>query len=443
MRYTLGILLFFLLVLPAGALSVDYQISPEILLPGDLADCILEIKTAEEVKINSIWITGYGVSIEPKNFYYVGNVSGVYKLPFSIKAEKPGKFNVEVLISLENATLTQNIMVVVDDNFPSISVNEPLYVGEINYAKFSISSPVKLTDVKIRPLFNSVPREIFIGNLDGKEDFQLKFEPQEKLEFKVSFYNGLNYHEIVRRVDASYLPSKGVFVNVNSSHSSLYVADCIRISAEISNLRGDAIYALKLRALSDLGTFDSELKELSKLDSKSTKVVDFVYTPLSSGEDTIKIVAEFKDEFGKEYIVEKELKIKVLDGYPLLLSLTTTGIGKVSIAGVVSNVGRSAVYNVYVVAACIDKAEEFVGNVDPSDYQTFDLSLRCNKTAKVTVTWTNEIGKNFEITRFLEISGTEKEDVSSSQTSFFVSLGALVLVIAIILAILWKYKRRT
>lgn len=441
MRCSLSILLFFL-IFPASALSVDYRISPEILLPGDLADCVLEIKTAEEVKINSIWITGYGVSIEPKNFYYVGNVSGVYKLPFSIKAEKPGKFNVEVLISLENATLAQNIMVVVDDKFPSLSVNEPLYIGEINYAKFSISSPVKLTDVRIRPLFKSVPQEIFIGNLDEKTDFQLRFEPQEKLEFKISFYNGLNYHEIVRRVEASYLPSKGVFVNANSSYSSLYVADCAKITVEISNLRGDAVYALKLRALSNLGTFDSELKELSKVDSRSTKVVDFVYTPLSSGEDTVKIVAEFKDEFGKGYMVEKEIKIKVLDGYPLLLSLTTTGFGKVSIAGVISNVGRSAVYNVYVVATCIDKAEEFVGNIDPSDYQTFDLSLRCNKTAKVTVTWTNEVGKNFEMTRFLEISSAEK-DTSANQTSLLVSLVALFLVVAVILAILWRYKRRT
>jgi len=133
MRKSLLILILLIAVEVSNAegVSVSYQVSPQILLPGDYADVTLILKnpSTSDVKVNSIVVSG--ARAEPSAIYSVGTIpaGGSYTMTFSVKGEEIGRKNVQVEISTENETVTQNIMIVVDDSFPSLTITSTLHGG--------------------------------------------------------------------------------------------------------------------------------------------------------------------------------------------------------------------------------------------------------------------------------------------------------------------------
>ncbi|RLF37234.1 MAG: hypothetical protein DRN03_02635, partial [Thermoplasmata archaeon] len=367
-----AILAYFAYPVLAGV-SVQYEISPDILLPGDYADCLIKLTNTgtDDIEVYSVVIYGGGLSVEPKQFYSVGALpgGGSYTLPFSIKAENVGRYNVEVVVYTENETLTQNIMVVVDDNFPSLSVEGSLYLGEVNELKLVFSTPVELKDVRVEALFNASPKAVYLGTVSGKAEGVMKFlaTGERPLQFKLSFYNGRNYHELVREVQPAYVKSRGVVLNISAAYTTSYIGDCISVTVEVSNLRRDDVYNVTVYAVSQLGTFSEAMKRIAKITSGESRTLEFTYSPRRSGTDSISFLVVFYDELGNRYEASGSTVVKTLDS--LSLSLTnveaTVEGAEIRVSGDISNNGRSVAYNAYAIAICgKGRKDYFVGSID-------------------------------------------------------------------------------
>lgn len=451
-KYVLLLVLFIALIHLAAAqgVSVSYKLNPEILMPGDYADCILTISnpnpTGEAIDVKSVTLSGYGVEIAPRTIYSIGNIppGGSVTLPFSIKALKPGRFNVEAAISTENGTIRQNIQVVVDDNFPSITVTSPVYKGEVNELQFYVSAPTELKDVRVEALFNATPQSIYLGDISGGSEGILKFFPSSStLAFKISFYNGKNYHEVVRTVKLRLLESRGVVMNITIPYKTLYLGDAIAIPVEVANLRGDEISDVKIFAWSNLGEF-SDPVEVPKIDSGESKKAIFRFSPSKSGDGIAVIRAEYSDEFGNRYNIQQNFSIKILNSFAVSLTnikVTREGF-EVTVSGDVSNNGRSEVYNAYASARCNGYvADYFIGNIDPSDFQSFDLPVKCNGSVTIEVSWSNELGENFEIQKEVSV-GKELPEVEASNLPVIVSVAVAVVVFAVIGLVIYRQIRK-
>ncbi len=450
MRKSLPIILILLLaveVAHAEGVSVSYQVSPEILLPGDYADVTLTLTnpSTHDVKVNSIVISG--AKAEPSAIYSVGTIpsGGSYTMTFSVKGEQVGRKNLQVKISTENETITQNIMLVVDDNFPSLTISSPVYRGVVNEVEFYVSSPVELKDVKVEALFDAIPKTVYLGDFSGGKEGKIKFIPNsDKLKFKISFYNGRNYHEVEKEVTVRLVNPQNVVLNVTSPYKTLFIGDAIPIPVEVTNLRSDAIYDITVSAESPLGSLSSPVS-IAKLESGESKTLSFIFSPSKAGEGEVVFRVDYKDELGNEMSVERKFTIEVLDSYAVMLTninVEREGL-KYSVSGDVSNNGRSEVYNAYAIGECGGfRTAYFIGNIDPSDFQSFELPVECNGSVKVTVQWSNEIGENFAISEIVELKGKSFVEVEENPMPTYISIAVAVVILAIVGFIIYRQIRK-
>ena len=448
MRKSLLILILLIAVEVSNAegVSVSYQVSPQILLPGDYADVtlILENPSTSDVKVNSIVVSG--ARAEPSAIYSVGTIpaGGSYTMTFSVKGEEIGRKNVQVEISTENETVTQNIMIVVDDSFPSLTITSPLYMGVVNEVVFYVSSPVELRDVKVEALFDAVPETVYIGDFSGGKEGKIKFIPDsDRLRFRLSFYNGKNYHEVEREVKVRLLIPQNVVLNLTLPYKTLFIGDVIPIQVEITNLRTDTVYDIKISAESPLGSLSGPLS-IAKLESGEGRNLNFKFSPSKAGEGEIVFRVECKDEFGNEFSLERKFTIEVLESYAVMLTnlnVAREGL-KYSISGDVSNIGRSMVYNAYAVAECEGiRADYFIGNIDPSDFESFEIPVECTGNVKVTVKWSNEIGESFAISETVEVKGKTQVEVEENPVPTYISIAVAVAVLAIVGFIIYRQRK--
>lgn len=451
-----ALLLMMLKSVSAEGVSVSYKISPEILLPGDYADVtlILQNPTTKEVKVNSIVVSG--ARVEPTSIFSVGTIpaGGSYSVTFSVKGEEIGRKNIKVTVSSEikvdeknttSQTITQNILLVVDDNFPSLTITSPVYRGVVNDINFYLSSPVELKDVRVEALFDAIPKTVYLGDVAGSKEGSFKFIPEsESLKFKITFYNGRNFHELEKEVKVKLLNPKDVVLNVSSPYKTLFIGDAITIPVEVTNLRSDAIYKVKVSAKSALGTF-SDSVTIAKLESGESKTINFKFSPSNAGEGSVVFRVDYEDELGNANSVEKGFSIKVLESYAVQLSnleVKTEGF-KVSVSGDISNNGRSEAYNAYASAVCDGyKADYFIGNIDPSDFQSFELPLECNKSATVFVKWSNEIGETFEISQVVELKEKSIGEVEEKPLVTYISIAVALVVLAIVGYVIYRQIRK-
>ena len=449
MRKLIPVILFIfsLHLASAQGVSVSYQISPALLLPGDYAECTMVITnpTSKDVVVSSVTLSGYGVEVAPNGIFSIGKLppGGSVSLSFSIKAIKVGIYNVVASISTQNGTLRQNIQVVVDDSFPSVTITSPLHKGEVNTLTFYISSPVELKAVRVEPLFNATPQSVYLGDVgsQGAEGTFKLLPTSSTLKFRVSFYNGNNFHQVIRSVDVRMLEARQVAINATLVYRTLYLGDVVDLPVEVANLRGDDILDVKV-SVSGLGFNDS--REIPKIPSGESKRIVFKFSPSKSGKGEITITTHYSDEFGNEYDQTKRITVKALDS--LAVSVTNLNIARegaeTRVSGDVSNNGRSIAYNVYSVLTCNGyRADYFVGNIDPSDFQSFDLPAKCNGSATLAVSWSNEIGETFEIQKEVRI-GSVLQHVEAGEFPVVVSIAAALVVLAIIGVIVYRYIRK-
>lgn len=425
------LLLLLLLIFPASATSITYSVEPKIILPGGIAECKITITSPTPVKINQISVFGYGVEVQRDQFYVGGYVTS-YSFTFTVKALRVGTHYVDVNINLENDSIFQAIPITVDDVFPVISASGSAYEGEINTVRFLISTPVQLRNVKIRPLFESYPKELIFGILEGSAEFYLAFEARDNLVFEISFYNGKSYHLVKRSVEVSILPSKGVIVDLNLTYKTFYMGDSANLYVGLTNLRNDRIYDVQVSLICNCD-FDSN-KTIAKLDSKEVKNLKFTFSPNEAGNGSLEVQVKFKDEFGKEHYFKRKLEFHVFEEHQLVF--TNVRASK-TVSGEINNLGRSTTYNVFLEAFCNGKKEEqFLGNLDPADFQMFEFHIICDRIL-LKASWSNELGKKFEIYKELKF----EREVKQGSIAPLLSLAALIFVTVMVVLIAWRIKR--
>ncbi|HDH45334.1 MAG TPA: hypothetical protein ENG66_08160, partial [Thermococcus sp.] len=93
-KFTLLFLLLILILQPTQA-QIAVEMNPEILLPGDVADCKLVIAN-NPIQIDEVvFFAQHGIKIEPQ-YVSVGKipVKTRYTIPFTLTAEKAGIYTV-------------------------------------------------------------------------------------------------------------------------------------------------------------------------------------------------------------------------------------------------------------------------------------------------------------------------------------------------------------
>ena len=430
-----------------SAQTIKVEINPRTLLPNDIADCKISIETTNAMYIKEIvFFPPHEVEVFPSSITGIGQLmpGSVYELPFTIKVKKSGIYTIPVYIRTLNETLKHYIVVRVESRMPEIVLNKTtLTLNEVNEIEFRVSSPIDISNVIVEPLFEANPSVIFVKDYKGS----FKFEPRKpiKLKFKLKFYNGRNFHEIIQEINVSYVHSRGLIVNISSDYSLMRIGDVMTVSLEIINLRSDNIFSLTLNVSSNY-PYDVISKNIIKIPiirSGDKKIVKFKFCPKRAGKRTLTINLKYMDEFNIIHIKNININIKVINKTTLQFSSIEVErkIGAISITGDICNLGKTRVYNI-MISAFSDNSEKtyFIEYLDPSDFDSFELSLPSAKLIRLKAKWNNELGEEFEICKDIKIPETKPREESSNILPLIISIIALAVVLMFVIL---TFKRRT
>jgi len=436
----------FLLLFPASALTISYEITPEIVLPNGYADCIITLRNtgSTPIDINSISFVSATIEFEPAYIQHVGNLSpnGVYTLKVSMKSSTVGRQNAQMIVSTSDGSFSQSIELVVDDRFPELSIASPLYRGEVNEVKLLVLSPIQLRSLRIEAMFNATPKTFSVGDLVGAKDFQFRIgEELDNMTFKVSFYNGRSYHEIEKTIKVDYLPSKGIIVSLRPSKDVIFLGEAVNLSLGITNLRSDDIYNVEVQLLGK-GKFSQTSAKLDKISAGGKQELSFVFSPRETGEVEINAKIKFEDFFGNAYEKLEKLRVSVLESYVLQIVNVqkVTTAGKTKISGEVINFGHRNALNTKISAFCdAEKADYYIGEIDAKDYETFELEVYC-ANATLLLTWWNDAGDSFSFSQEIEL--TKLEVSKENPLPIYIATISSGLVIAIVFYVFYRARKK-
>ena len=307
-----------LLTIPlASAQVVKVEMNPQTLLPNDVANCKLVVSLPQLTYVSGItFYHSSAIEIQPDSISGIGWVQS-YELPFTIKAKKSGIYTVEVVVNTINGSIKQAFVVRVEGKMPEIVLDRTTFtLDEVNDVGFSISSPLEISNVIVIPMFDADPKVIYVKN--GRGSFEFEPKKPEPLKFKIEFYNGENYHEVVQTVNVKYRESKGVLINATPQYPITLIGDVVTIDVQISNLRQDDIYSVRIN-VSD-GSFSAKSVDIPVMKAGESKVVKFKWCSRSAGIKNVTIDVTYLDEFNNRYSERKTVTIKVLNETALQFS---------------------------------------------------------------------------------------------------------------------------
>ncbi len=428
-----------LLTIPlASAQVVKVEINPSTLLPNDVADCKLIVSLPQLTYVSGI--TFYHpseIEVQPDSISNVGWIQS-YELPFTVKAKKSGTYIVEVIVNTMNGSIRQAFVVRVESRMPKIVLDKTTFtLNEVNEVGFTVSSPLDISNVIVVPLFDANPNVIYVK--EGRGNF--KFEPRnpKPLKFKIEFYNGKNYHEVVQTINVEYRKSKGVLINVTPEYPIALIGDVMSIDVQISNLRQDKIYSVKINACD--GEFSMRSMKIPIILAGETKVVRFKWCPKSAGVENLTIDITFLDEFNNEYSEQKTVKVEVLNKTTLQFSGVEIErkVGGITITGDICNNGRSKAYNIFISA---NGKTYYIDYLDPSDFDSFEIVVPSNVSKiELKVAWTNEIGERFE--KIVELTVPKGKTMSHEERYDLLPLiVSVVTLIVVLIMVISAWKRR-
>ncbi len=426
------VLLFVLIltIFPVSAQSVSVSFTPSVLFPHDVASGVLKISSPTPVRITGITFYSSGVEIVPKSVSNVGYV-GYYELPFKIIAESEGIHTVRAVISTTNGSITQEFVVRVIGQMPKIVLDKTLLrLDEVNTVTFRISTPVQISNVVVTPLFKAEPERIFVVNGVGS----FRFEPRKPipLRFEIEFYNGDNHHVVYETVRVGYVKSSGVTINATPEYGTVLRGDVVKVNVQVANLREDEVKSLRLTFSGNVSPKEVEIPTLKGGESKEVTVL---WCPV---EGRMRIRISYEDDFGYEFNGSEVVVVKVLNESAVQLSglNVQNNMGKVTVSGDVCNNGRSKVYNVMVFA---NGRSYYIGTIDPSDFDSFDISVPYSHAITVKVTWSNEIGQTFSIERTLTVPTMVEETKGNSWTPTLIASATLAVVVLLVV-LAWRRR---
>lgn len=439
MKKLLLVLLLLLSIHPASAHVVaSVELTPSTLLPGDTANGKLTITNKGTADIRVTGITFFSdLKVVPASISRIGYIppQGTYELPFKVKADKPGLYKIEAHIYTTNGTLNQLILVDVRDTMPEIILKSAIVLNEVNNVPFIISDPIGVSNVKVEALFDAEPRII----TDKKGSFTYYASEKRDLSFKISFYNGENYHEIVQTITPEYRESRGVHVNVSLPYDTIPLKDIIPVNVEITNLRADAIYSIEVTAKSSNFTRTAQIPSLNSMESKTLSILCPAETP---GKQNITIHITYRDALNNEYSTEKYISAHILEEKAVTVSnLEVKWDNGLRISGDVSNNGWSRVYNVLLTLQ-VGKAAKtyYLGTIDPSDFDTFEFTAENVSSATLVVTWNNELGHKVE--EVIPVDVPQKPEFKAEPSPMILVVSAVAFIAIIIISALAWMRRK-
>lgn len=441
-----GIVLTFMSLFPVSALTISYQITPEIVLPNGYADCVITLRNTgtTSITIDSISFLSPTIEFDPSHIQHVGNLSpgGSYTIKISMKSSAVGRQNAQMVLSTSEGSFSQIIELLVDDRFPEISLSSPLYRGEVNYAKLLVATPVLIKNLRVEALFNASPKTFFVGELSGATSFQFRLgEDLEFLSFRISFYNGRSYHEIERTIKVEYLPSKGIVINLQPSKDVLFIGEAVNLSIEITNMRNDDIYNVELQ-LSGSGKFSQNTAKIDKISAGEKKILNFIFSPKESGNAIIVAKMSYEDFFGRRYEQSEKLTLSVLEYYVLQVINVQKVFspGKTKISGEVVNYGHRSSLSTKISAFCdSERADYYIGEIDAKDYETFDLEILCDNVT-LLLTWWNDAGDSFSVSERIELGKLEKKE--ENPIPLYITAIASVAVLLFVIYIAYRSRKK-
>ncbi len=428
--------------LASAQITLSVTMNPSTPLPGDTVRGALTIKTGLTPETIS-GVTFYSpLPVKPQSVSGIGTIpaDSYYILPFTLKATAPGTYVIKVYVSTTNGTVVQAFNVNVASAKPEVVISQPITLGEVNDVHFILYNPVNAYGVRVIPLFKAYPSTIYVVNNEGS--FRFYPEKPRPLRFRIEFYDGFatNYHSYVQTVYPSYRNSSGLSVNVSTPHSVYLLFDAVPLSITITNLRTDSIYSVSVRVISGNFRKVEVLPELKP--GESDRIT--VYCPASNpGNDTARILVTYTDYLGNRYELEKTVSFRVLPEKIVSisdLSIERNGNGY-EITGDVSNSGWNKIYGVTVTACGKKNVSYFIGTIDPSDYDTFDIVT--NNASRVVVTWQDITGNVYSVSEVIHIASHVKQPkVENSNTPIVVSVIGAVVVMAIVLTAVLRRRRQ-
>ncbi len=433
-----------ILIQIASAQTIQVEMNPKVLLPGDVAECKLTINVQKRTYVEGItFFAPHEIEVMPGSVSSIGwlEEGSSYELPFLLKAKESGIYTVRVYVNTINGTLKGVVYVRVESRLPEIVLDKTvLTLNEVNDVGFTISSNLDISNVVVEPLFDANPKTIYVKDNRGS----FKFEPKDErpLKFRIRFYNGRNYHEVIQTVGVVYKESKGVVVNSTFRYSVVLIGDVIKLDIGISNLRNDNIYSVKIN-ISD-GIISRNELTIPVIKSGESRYISLEWCSRSPGIKRVYVSVEYMDELNYKYRIHDEVGIRVLNETTIQLSnvdIERRAEG-LTVTGDISNNGRSRAYNILITASAggISKTY-YIDYLDPSDFDSFEITIPTNLTYVILkITWNNEIGEVFEEERVLQMfKGVEVEEEGTKNIPLIISVSVLAFVVLMVV-IAWKKK---
>ena len=404
-------LLFFIAPSSAQVTIKEVKVGLDKIFVGDEVDCsiVLENKNSFAEKISSIVF--YSDLVEPRIVTNIGVIPPLssYEFPFTFKAEKPGKFLVEVKVSTPNGSTTYYIPFVVERELPEVVLqNTTIYLNEVNFLKVKVNADF---NVYIKPLFNATPEIAY-----GKEAV-FKYYPKEKerIAFKIYFYNGRNYHEYVKEFRVEWKESRGVYFEVRAPEKVL-IYDAVKVDIFVTNLKREAVYNIKLKALDKVFSYPVLLPSQSKNFSM------FV-TAFNPGTFTVNVELSYENEGITREV--KSVAVKALN--ESAVDVCSYEFSEDVLRGEICNRGTSEISSVVVF---FEKEKAFVGSVAPGDFEIFEIKAK-NTTGILKLQWRNAAGDLLEIEKEVKFENVKIEERKASPMLIVISIAAALVIIAL------------
>ncbi|MDD4898067.1 MAG: hypothetical protein PHY70_01590, partial [Methanocellales archaeon] len=268
----------------------DYQIYPDVLMPGDVGTITITIKntattatqtdtttyisvgttttttTTKNINadIESIYLLGKGIEVISGNYAHPGELGPGQSITitFAIKAPvKEGTYFPEVLIDvLGGGGVKYPIPIKVDDSDVNIlASNLPLAIpkGDLTEIELSIANlrPNSINSAIITPKAEGIeftPNEIFLGTIAPDEMSTVKFTlhpvslDRKDLSFELTYKNGDNIHSTRLASSINVEENPGVELIVVEQPTSVLKGEEINIELDVANRMSKSVSSVRV-----------------------------------------------------------------------------------------------------------------------------------------------------------------------------------------------------
>ncbi|MDD2777838.1 MAG: hypothetical protein PHI16_02925 [Methanocellales archaeon] len=474
----------------------DYQIYPDVLMPGDVGTITITIKntattatqtdtttyisvgttttttTTKNINadIESIYLLGKGIEVISGNYAHPGELGPGQSITitFAIKAPvKEGTYFPEVLIDvLGGGGVKYPIPIKVDDSDVNIlASNLPLAIpkGDLTEIELSIANlrPNSINSAIITPKAEGIeftPNEIFLGTIAPDEMSTVKFTlhpvslDRKDLSFELTYKNGDNIHSTRLASSINVEENPGVELIVVEQPTSVLKGEEINIELDVANRMSKSVSSVRVVPMmeGDINPSEYFIGEI-KSEQKATTLFNLDTTDLPVGRNDIdfKVSYRFADRYQES---STKVSINVIDepGVILILTDAPASVPRGEYAEISFDVANSRsrdVTGVRVIPVTdlrMIPSEVFIGTMEPDDVFSarFEIDTRDIPIGRTDIGFKvvfKDGSRSYESKEYTVPVGVV-EIQSSSSISYQIVI--LLIVVALVIGGYYVYRHR-